>query len=310
MRPQAWSTAADRRGSLGRVLADFATLTRPRIGGFVVLSALAGALLAAGPDGSFARAFEAALLIGAVAASSSVFNQVLERDVDRRMERTARRPLPAGRLSVRDAVLFGAALAVLGTAGLATRFNLLSALLALSTLLAYALVYTPLKRVSSFNTVVGAIPGAMPPLLGHVALGGAPGAWGWMLFAVLFAWQFPHFLAIAWLYRADYARAGMRMLPVLPGGERSCGRQALMYALLLLPTSLLPGVRAEAGVAYVAGALVLGLAYVLSAAAFAWRTTPRTARALLFVSLAYLPLFLSCVLFDPAVSQALSSFRP
>lgn len=310
MRAREEAQASAAAPSLLRVATDLAAMTRPRIGVFVVLSAFAGALLAAGPEGALGRALEAALLVGAVASASSVFNQVLERDTDRLMARTAGRPLPTGRLSVRDAVLFGALLAAVGTAGLALRFDLLAALLALATLLAYVLVYTPLKRVSSFNTVAGAIPGAMPPLIGHVALAGEPGPWGWMLFAVVFAWQFPHFLAIAWLYRADYARAGMRMLPALPGGEASSGRQALMYALLLLPVSLLPGVRGEAGILYSAAALFLGLAYAAAAGLFAWRTTRRTARLLLLVSLAYLPLLLSSVLFDPVVSQALASFHP
>lgn len=286
-------------------LADWCELTKPRIGAFVVFAAFTGGLLAAGPAADLGRVVLAALLVGAVAAGSSVFNQVLERDTDRLMDRTADRPLPARRIAVRDAVLFGAALSVVGTVGLAVAFNLLAALLALSTLVAYALVYTPLKRHSTLNTVVGAVPGAMPPFLGYVALSGRPDAWGWMLFAVVFAWQFPHFLAIAWLCREDYRRAGMRMLGALPGSERVAGRQALLYALLLLPVSLLPGARGDAGIVYALAALVLGLAYALAAGAFAWRTSRRTARNLLLVSLAYLPLLLSAALFDPVVSLVL-----
>ncbi|HEX6882911.1 MAG TPA: heme o synthase [Planctomycetota bacterium] len=289
----------------GRVVDDYLVLVRPRISAFVLFAAFTGALLGAGPEAELGRVLLAALLVGLVGASSSVFNQVLERDTDRLMPRTWNRPLAAGRLSVRDAVLFGAALGTAGVVGLALAFQPLAALLALSTLAAYALVYTPLKRHTSLNTVVGAIPGAMPPLLGFVALAGRPGPWGWLLFAVVFAWQFPHFFAIAWLYREDYRRAGMRMLPCLPGAEGLAGRQSLAYSLLLLPVSLLPGVRGDAGPVYTLVALALGLAYAASSAAFAWRETRARARALLLVSLAYLPLLFSAVLFDPAVSQAL-----
>ena len=289
----------------GGWLADVLALVRPRISVFVLFAAFTGALLGAGPDAELARVLLAALFIGLVGASSSVFNQVLERDTDRLMPRTAGRPLAAERMSVRDAVLFGSVLGLVGVAGLALVFQTLAALLALSTLAIYVLVYTPLKRHTSLNTVVGAIPGAMPPLLGYVALAGRTGPWGWLLFAMLFAWQFPHFFAIAWLYRDQYRRAGMVMLPCLPGASGLAGRQSLAYSLLLLPVSLLPGVRGEAGLVYTAAAFVLGLAYTTSSALFAWRETEVRARALLLTSLAYLPLLFAAVLFDPAVSEAL-----
>jgi protoheme IX farnesyltransferase len=289
----------------GRFLEDCLVLVRPRISAFVLFAAFTGALLGAGSDAELARVVLAALLVGLVGASSSVFNQVLERDTDRLMPRTRTRPLAAERMSVRDAVVFGALLGVPGVAGLALFFQPLSALLALSTLALYVLVYTPLKRYTSLNTVVGAIPGAMPPLLGYVALAGMPGPWAWTLYGILFAWQFPHFFAIAWLYREDYRRAGMRMLPCLPGAVGLAGRQSLLYSLVLLPLSLLPLVRGEAGLLFGIAAVVLGFAYAASAAVFAWRETRTSARSLLFVSLAYLPLLFSAVLFDPAVSQAL-----
>lgn len=318
MKPESFSTAAGLSGrpaglAAGRVLArvgDFVQLTKPRIALFVLAAAFTGALLAAGPDAELGRVAAAALCIGAVAAAASVFNQILERDLDARMRRTAQRPLVAGRLAVRDAVVFGALLAAAGTTALALAFNLLVALLALSTLVSYVLVYTPLKRYSSFNTVVGALPGAMPPLLGHVALAGEPGAWGWMLFGVLFVWQFPHFMAIAWLHREDYRRAGMKMLPALEGGEGLAGRQALLHGLLLLPVSLLPAVRGDAGIVYALSALSLGLVYGAASGAFAWRATRRSARAVLFASLVYLPLYLSAVLIDPVVSLVFTSAQP
>ena len=293
------------RGAL-RTSLDFASMTRPRIGAFVFFSAFTGALLAEGPGAALGPVGLAAFLIMLVAASSSVFNQVLERDLDRLMRRTENRPLPAARLSVKSAVAFGSVLGIAGVVGLALSFGSLAALLALSTLAAYVLVYTPLKRHSSFHTLVGAVPGAMPPLLGYAALGGEAGSWGWMLFGVVFAWQFPHFLAIGWLHREDYRRAGVRVLAALPGAEGSTGRQALLHALLLLPVSLLPCVRGEAGVLYALVALACGAGYALASALFAWRETARAARWVLFTSLVYLPVLFTAVLFDPTASRVLT----
>ncbi len=290
-----------------RALRDWIVLTKLRIGSFVIMAAFAGALLVDGPDTDVGRAFVAALYVGAIASAASIFNQVIERDLDRLMKRTQNRPLVTGRISARDAVLFAAALATVGTVGLAVSYGVLSALLGLSTLVAYSLVYTPLKRATSFNTVVGAIPGAMPPLLGYVAMTGTPGAWGWMLFAVVFVWQFPHFFAIAWIYREDYRRAGMKMLPALDGAEGAAGRQAFVYSLLLLPVSILPGVRGDAGWVFTLTALALGLLYVGASFLFAWRETKAHARAVVFVSLAYLPLVLTAALVDPVVSLVLRS---
>jgi protoheme IX farnesyltransferase len=285
----------------GRSLAAWGTLLKPRIASMVVLAALVGALQGGGPGAGLAMAFEAALWIGLVAASSSVFNQVLERDTDGLMVRTAGRPLVTGAVRVRDAILFGALLGTVGVGALALRFGALPALLALATLAAYALVYTPLKRHSSLNTVVGAIPGAMPPLLGYAALSGEASGFGLYLFAILFVWQFPHFMAIAWLYREDYARAGLRMLPALEGSAGLAGRQAALYGLVLLPVSLLPAVRHEAGAVYTVAALLLGLVYLAASVAFALRETAPRARTLLFVSLVYLPVLFSATLADPVV---------
>ncbi|MEX1024584.1 MAG: heme o synthase [Planctomycetota bacterium] len=284
------------------LLADFATLTKPRIGSFVFLATAIGAWLGGGAAG---EVLLAALSVTAVAGASCVFNMVIERDLDRLMARTRNRPLPTGRIAVRDAILFGAALGIAGTVGLALQFSVLAALLALSTLVAYALVYTPLKRVSSLNTVVGAIPGAMPPLLGYVATAGVVDGWAWSLFALLFAWQFPHFLAIAFLYRDDYQAAGMRMLSTEADSDAMVGRQAFLYASLLLPLSFLPAVRGDAGTVFTLGASILGLAFLLVAFRFARKTDRRRARTLLFASLVYLPLVLSLVLVDPAVRRFL-----
>ena len=280
-------------------LRDWVTLTKPRIGSFIFLAALIGAALASGQAVPWLSACEAALYVTFAAAGGSALNQVLERDTDRRMLRTCERPIAAGRIALRDAILFGGALGAAGVLGLALRFNLLAALLACATLCAYVAVYTPLKRVSTLNTIVGALPGASPPLLGYVALAGTTGRWAWALFAVIFVWQFPHFLAIAWLYREDYARAGLRMLPSVPGGLGVASRAALVYALVLVPVALVPAVCGDAGRLYGLGALLASLAYAAAALRFAWKENARNARLVLYVSLVYLPLVLALALFDP-----------
>ncbi len=299
------TTAAVGTHEVGLV-ADLADLFKVRIASFVGLSAFVGGLLA--PGARPWHAAEAALWITVSAAAASAFNQVLERETDRRMERTCNRPIPAGRIAPRDALLLAAAMAVVAIGMLAWRASMLAALLTLATLFAYVAVYTPLKRTSTLNTLVGAVPGAAPPLLGYVAIAGQPAGWAWALFAIVFVWQFPHFMAIAWLYREDYARAGMRMLPCMPGAEGLAGRTALVHAVLLLPVTLLPGLWGDAGWVFTIGATAAGLAYVASSALFAWRQTRTSARQLLFVSLLYLPAVLALAVFDP-VTGALSAFR-
>ncbi len=286
--------------------ADLADLFKVRIASFVGLSAFVGGILA--PGGRAWPALEASLWITLSAGAASAFNQVLERDTDRRMERTKNRPIPAGRISARDALLVAALMAAVAVGMLAWRFSLLSALLALATLFAYVAVYTPLKRASTLNTVVGAVPGAAPPLLGYVAIAGYPAGWAWALFAVIFVWQFPHFMAIAWLYREDYARAGLRMLPSEPGAEGIAGRTALVYATLLLPVTIVPGLFGEAGLVFTVGATALGLVYLVASARFAWKQNRGTARQLLLISLAYLPLVLLLAVLDPE-SGAYAAFR-
>ena len=287
------------------LILEWLALLRPRVALLVYLAALIGALLALGRGVSAGSAFEAALYVTLVTGCASVLNQVLERDTDARMQRTMHRPLVTGRVDVGAAIVFAVALGAAGTAGLALRFTLLSAVLVLATLVAYVCVYTPLKRVSTLNTVVGAIPGAAPPLLGYAAIAGEVGPWAWALFAVIFAWQFPHFMAIAWLYREDYARAGHRMLPAVPGSDGVAGRQSVLYALVLLPLSLLPALRGDTGLLYVVGALLLGAGYLASSVLFALREDRPRARGLLLVSLVYLPLLFVLILVDPMVAGGL-----
>jgi heme o synthase len=262
-------------GSLDLSLAAaWLDLTKSRIAAMVVLSAFIGAVLASAPQFDAFRSAYAALAVGMVAASSAIFNHVLERDTDRLMLRTRNRPLVTGRVRVRDALIGASVLGAAGTLALAISFNLLSALLAVTTLVAYALVYTPFKRVSTLNTIVGAVPGAMPPLIAVTAIAGHPTTWGLSLFALLFCWQFPHFMAIAWLHREDYARAGMKMLPALPGNEGIAGRQAVIYGLTLLPISLLPTLHGDAGLVYALAALLFGGLYVGAAWRFSLREDP------------------------------------
>jgi protoheme IX farnesyltransferase len=279
---------------------DWSVLLKARITLFVFLAAAVGGRLG-DPDLALGRVLASALLIAATGASASIFNQVLERDTDRLMPRTARRPVAEGRIRRRSAVAVATALGLAGVVGLALEFEPLAALLSVGTILAYVLVYTPLKRLTSFNTLVGAVPGAMPPLLGVVATAGEPGPWGWGLFATLFVWQFPHFMAIAWLYREDYAAADMKMVAAIPGTEAMAGRQAFLYCLPMLPASLLPTAVGAAGWLYSLPAVALALAYIAAAAAFARRQDRDNARRLMFTSLLYLPALLGLAWLDTAL---------
>ena len=293
---------ADR--GIGATLNDWVVLTKLRLASLVTFAAFVGALLAEGSGASIWPALEAALWITASAAAGGVLNQVLERDTDRLMERTQDRPLVAGRISVRNAIIAAAVLGFLSIVGLWVRFNATAALLSLGSLFTYVAIYTPLKRVSTLNTLVGALPGAAPPLIGYIAISGALGNWAVALFGIVFAWQFPHFMAIAWIYREQYKRAGMQMLPCIEGGESIAGRQALVYSLCLLPVSMLPGVWGDAGPIYTAGAVLLGLAYCIASFRFMTKQNHGRARQLLWTSLIYLPALLTLILCDPAVQAA------
>jgi len=236
--------------------------------------------------------------VGLVAAGSAALNQFVERRTDGRMIRTANRPLPAGRLSPAEALAYGVAAGSLGTAYLAVFVNGPTAVLSAVTLLLYAFAYTPLKRVTSFCTVVGAVPGALPPVLGWAAAGGGPPAGPLALFGILFLWQFPHLFAIAWLYRQQYADAGLHMLPGQFPRKRLTGLLSLANALALLPVSLLPWYAGLTGIGYAVAATVLASGYIFCSALFFWDESVRTARRLLWSSLIYLPMVLGVLLFD------------
>jgi len=276
---------------------DFVTLAKVRVNTLVLVTTGLGYLLAG-------RRVDPWVLLHAivgtalVAAGASAFNQIWERDLDARMRRTADRPLAAGRMDVSHALLFAAGASVVGIAELALAVNLLSAAIAGATLLLYVVVYTPMKRVTSLATVVGAVPGALPPVIGWAAAGGGLSAGAWVLFAILFFWQMPHFLAIAWLYREDYARAGFPMLPVIEPDGASTGRQAALYALTLLPVSLALSALGVTNNVYTAGAILLGAVFTAAAVTFAWRRSTRSARWLFTASILYLPALLLLAFFD------------
>src|SRR5688500_15720955 len=225
-----------------------------------------------------------------VAGGASAFNQVIERVPDSLMRRTRTRPMPDGRLNASEGLLFAAILSLAGLVLLAAGANRLSAAVAFATLISYAAIYTPLKRRSSFSTVIGAIPGALPPVIGWAAATGTLSRGAWVLFGIVFLWQLPHFLAIAWIHREDYARAGFPMLPVIEPDGRSTGRQAVVYAAALLPLSLAPTLIGMTGPVYFAGALVLTVAFLYLSIRFARTRAVPDARRLFFGSIIYLPL--------------------
>ena len=233
-----------------------------------------------------------------VASGAAALNQFLEREHDAKMRRTEDRPLPSGRMKPTTVLLLGGACGGIGLIYLALTVNLTTSLLGAITLASYLFIYTPLKRVTTLNTVIGAIPGALPPLMGWAAARGDVSREGWALFAILFFWQLPHFFAIAWIYREQYERAGYVMLPVVdPTGERT-GRQAVSHTLGLLPISLCPYVFHLAGPVYLVGALALGLAYLWFAIQFSRYLTVPRARQLFFASILYLPLLLGLMVLD------------
>jgi protoheme IX farnesyltransferase len=272
----------------GATLADFVELTKPRITTLVVLTALVGFVMAS-PAAPVGLALLFALAgTGLVAAGASTLNMVLERDTDARMNRTRSRPLAEGRMRPPEAIAFGLGLTALGLAGLFSLSGPLPAAVAFVTWFTYLFCYTPLKRRTSLSTLVGAVPGALPPVIGWAAARGSIDGGAFVLFAILFLWQVPHFLAIAWIYREDYARGGLPMLPVVDAPGRLTGRQAVAHSFALLLASLLPTGLGMAGRAYLAGALLLGVALLAFSLRLALHRTVAAARALFLASVVYL----------------------
>ncbi len=278
--------------------ADFVELTKPRITFLVLVTTAVGYALGVGS--AFHPGVFLSLLVGTalVSGGASALNQWAERDADALMARTVTRPLPSGRLAPADALAFGLSISIVGLALLAGAVNGLAALLAAVTLAVYVLAYTPLKRVTSLCTLVGAVPGAIPPMIGWAAARGSLDREAWALFAVLFLWQLPHFLSIAWIYREEYARAGFPMLPVTDPGGESTARQSVAYAAALIPATLLAGAFSAAGESYLWSALVLGGIFVACTVAFALKRSVRSARLVFLVSVIYLPAVLGLMVLD------------
>ena len=273
-------------------------LVKARLTVLVLLTTLVGLYL--GMQGPMDYLLMVHTLLGTalVAGGASALNQLLERDHDALMRRTASRPLPSGRMTPEAVLFFGAMISAAGLVYLAVAVNPITSFLGAITLVSYLFLYTPLKRVTSLNTAVGAIPGALPPLMGWTAARGQINGEGWALFAILFFWQLPHFLAIAWMYRDEYARAGYAMLPVVdPNGERTA-RQTVCHTLGLLPVSLFPFLFKMVGPVYCLGALVLGLMFLGFAIAFSRHMTQARARHLFYASIIYLPLLLGLMVLD------------
>jgi protoheme IX farnesyltransferase len=277
---------------------DYIALTKPRVNLLVLVTTTIGFQLGNAGRTDLALLFNTVVGTFLVASGAAAFNQVLERDVDARMRRTMTRPIPAGRVGTTEAALFAAALTLVGIVELAVGSNWLAAAVALVTIVSYALIYTPLKRVTSLATVIGAVPGALPPVIGWAAARGSLGLEAWVLFAIVFFWQMPHVLAVSWLYREDYARGGIRVLPVEDPDGRSTAFQMVNYSAALVPVSLLPTIIGLAGRVYLAGAIVLSIALLGLAIRFARSRTPEGARRLFAASILYLPVLWILMLAD------------
>src|SRR6201987_3124518 len=280
---------------------DYWALTKPEVNFLILITTGVGFYLGCGSEGrpfSFLGLFNILLGTLLVASGTGTLNQYIERKFDAQMRRTARRPAAAGRLKPAGVLAFGIALAAAGTVYLAAAVNLLASLLAALTLLTYLFLYTPLKRKTPLCILIGALPGAAPPLIGWAAARGRLDGNAWLFFALVFLWQFPHFMAIAWLYREDYARAGYAVLPAGKSKDRFVAWQTLLPSLALLAVASVPAIRGESGIVYFAGALVLGGVFLCYSARFAFHMSTVSARRLLFASILYLPLLLAFLALD------------
>jgi len=286
------------RAILRNRLTDYYELTKPRMNFLVVVTTMVGYYMAARGLADWRRVIYTLVGTALTAAGASVLNQYVERDLDSRMRRTAGRPLPGGRMRPADALLFGIALGIVGVGGLLVFVNLLTALLAALTLALYVFIYTPAKRRTSLCTIIGAIPGAIPPLMGFTAVQGTISPQALTLFAILFFWQMPHFLAIAILYRDDYARGGFLMLPVVDKGLDMTGRQIILYSLSLVTVSLTPAILGMAGAVYFVAALFLGIAFTGFGIICARSKQRSDAKQLFLASIIYLPAVLAAMMID------------
>jgi protoheme IX farnesyltransferase len=288
-------------------LRDYISLTKPRITGLILMSTAVGyfyGLPSAGNWLGFLKQIHWFSLLhtivgtGLIASGTAALNQFFERDADRKMHRTANRALPDGRLAPGNALRFAIGLSLAGFLELWLGANLLAGAIGAFTLASYLFVYTPLKQRTWWSTTIGAIPGAMPPVIGFAGAAGKLTADSWVLFAILFLWQFPHFYSIAWMYKEDYARAGIRMLPVVEPDGRSTARQIVLFGVALIPASLIPGMLGMTGRIYLIGALLLGLWFLYSGVRVAMERTAIRARGVLLRSVLYLPFIYALMLLD------------
>jgi protoheme IX farnesyltransferase len=277
---------------------DLSELTKARLTVMVLLTTLAGFCLASHGVFQWSKLIHTLVGTALVAVCSSILNQALERDTDALMRRTQVRPFVTRRLPLKETILAGLVLGALGLAELTWFVNGLAALLSALTLVIYVFAYTPLKRISEINTLVGAIPGALPPLIGATAAVGKFSVEGWTLFAILAMWQLPHFYAIAWMYKNDYREAGLRMVSTHDATGRRTGIHAVVSALILLPVSLLPSWIGHAGIFYAVTAALLSLAFIVAAIRFAQHPDRPHARTLFLTSIIYLPLILTALALD------------
>ena len=278
---------------------DYLELTKPRITWLILMSAAVGYYFGHTGHWSVLAVLNTLIGTGLIASGTAALNQWYERDADLKMRRTQNRPLPSGRLAPVQALWFGISLAILGGVELGFAVNWLAAALGISTLVLYLFLYTPLKQKTWWSTTVGAFPGAMPPLIGYAAAANKLTPEAWVLYAILFFWQFPHFYAIAWMYRDDYSRAGIQMLPVVEPDGESTARQILLYSVLLIPISLLPNWMGMAGLVYAVGALALGLVFLYAGVRVSLDRTKLRARRVLLASVIYLPVLYGLMILDP-----------
>lgn len=292
------TTDAARSLNVRQRIDAFVELTKPRIAFMLVLVSAAGFYVASGTSFQLSLFAVSMLGITLLALGVAALNQWFERTTDRLMERTAERPLPTGKVSSSEALVFGIALCLLAEIVLLAFVNILTAILGLVVIVGYVLLYTPLKTRTSASTAVGAIPGAMPPLMGWTAAANEISLGAWALFALLFLWQFPHFLAIAWMYREQYAKAGIVMLPVVDIDGRITARQIIIFTIMMLPVSLAPFFFGFAGAVFLAGAAILGILFLWESIKMARSKTREGARRLLFVTVLYLPLYFLLLVLD------------
>jgi len=277
---------------------DYIALTKPRVTWLILASTGVGYYFGARFGWTFWTLFHTIMGTCLIASGTAALNQWYERDADALMKRTQLRPLPSGRLLPRNAFIFAVILSIAGFVELAWGANLLTGLLGLFTLVTYLFVYTPMKQKSPHSTTVGAIPGAMPPIIGFAGAAGMLTAEAWILGAILFLWQFPHFYAIAWMYREDYERAGIRMLPVIePDGESTAWR-IVWCSVAMIPLSMLPKFYGMAGWPYVVGALLAGIMFLYAASRIVKDRTRVRARSVLLASVIYLPILYGLMVLD------------